>query len=106
MIKDAEEIQIIRDSIRINEQAFQSVVAKLRPDWSEREIYHELEATMRFLGADGVSFVPIIGAGAAGALPHYCPSAATIGDASTLLIDWGDFLPGICQRHDADLAPT
>ena len=94
IIKDAEEIQIIRDSVRINEQTFQSVVAKLRPDWSEREIAHEFEATMRFLGADGVSFVPIIAAGAAGALPHYRPSAATIGDASTLLIDWGAFYRG------------
>ncbi|QDT12418.1 M24 family metallopeptidase [Planctomycetes bacterium K23_9] len=94
MIKDECEIEIIRKSIQINEQTFLSVVAKLRRDWTEREIAHEFEATMRFLGAEGVSFVPIIGADAAGALPHYTPSPYPIGDAATLLIDWGAFYKG------------
>lgn len=89
MIKDAGEIEILRESVRINQLAFKSVVAKLRKNWSEKQISHELESTMRFLGADGVSFVPIIAYGASGALPHYEPSDATIGDAATLLIDWG-----------------
>ncbi|NND99006.1 MAG: aminopeptidase P family protein [Pirellulaceae bacterium] len=94
IIKDADEIAILRESIRINEQTFRSVVAKLRTDWSEREIAHEFEATMRFLGADGVSFAPIIAAGPGGALPHYHPSTRTIDDAATLLIDWGAFYRG------------
>jgi Xaa-Pro aminopeptidase len=94
MIKDDSEIETIRQSIHINEQTFLSVVAKLRRDWSEREIAHEFESTMRFLGATGVSFVPIIGADAAGALPHYTPSDKPIGDAATLLIDWGAFYQG------------
>ncbi len=110
MIKDESEIQIIRESIRINQQAFRSVVAKLRRDWTEREIAHELESTMRFLGAEGVSFVPIIGADAAGALPHYTPSAKAIGNAETLLIDWGAFYQGFAsdmtrtlhQEHASD----
>lgn len=93
-IKDADEIQIIRDSIRINQQVFQSVVGKLRPNWTEREIAHEFEATMRFLGAEGVSFVPIIGGDAAGALPHYRPGKVTLDNAQTLLIDWGTFYGG------------
>ncbi len=44
---------------------------------------------MRLLGAEGVSFAPIVAAGASGALPHYHPRNVVIGDASTLLIDWG-----------------
>ena len=94
MIKDECEIEILRKAVHINEQAFRSVVAKLRKDWSEREIAHELEATMRFLGAEGVSFVPIVGAGANGALPHYVPSTQTIGDSASLLIDWGTAFRG------------
>jgi Xaa-Pro aminopeptidase len=61
----------------------------LTEGWSEREIAHELEAKIRFLGAEGCSFAPIVAAGAAGALPHYHPHDVVIGDATTLLIDWG-----------------
>ena len=89
MVKDDSEIEIIRHSIDIAQRSFQSVMAKLRTDWSEREIAHELESTMRFLGAEGVSFTPIIAAGPAGALPHYRPSEAQLGDHPTLLVDWG-----------------
>ncbi|MGB7347867.1 MAG: Xaa-Pro peptidase family protein [Pirellulaceae bacterium] len=102
MIKDDVEIETLRQSIRINEQTFLSVVAKLRPDWSEREIAHEFESTMRFLGAEGVSFVPIIAADAGGALPHYRPSSKPIGNAASLLIDWGTFYKG----YASDLTRT
>ena len=94
MIKDADEIETIRKSVEINERAYRSVVAKLRTNWTEREIAHELESTMRFLGAEGVSFVPIVAAGPGGALPHYHPGDVPIGDAATLLVDWGAFYKG------------
>tara|TARA_R110002049_G_scaffold72490_1_gene186953 strand:- start:45438 stop:46550 length:1113 start_codon:yes stop_codon:yes gene_type:complete len=94
IIKDASEIEITRQAVRIAERTFQSVVAKLRPDWSEQEIAYELESTMRFLGASGVSFSPIVAAGPSGALPHYHSSPNPIGDAATLLIDWGAFYQG------------
>jgi Xaa-Pro aminopeptidase len=94
MVKDAGEIETIRQSVRIAEQTFQSVIAKLRADWTEREIAHEIEATMRFLGADGVSFEPIVAAGPAGALPHYHPAARSLGEDATLLVDWGAFYQG------------
>ncbi len=102
MIKDAGEIETIRQSVHIAEQAFRSVIAKLRCSWSEREIAHELEAIMRFLGADGVSFEPIVAAGAEGALPHYHPSAKTLGDDATLLVDWG----ALHQGYASDLTRT
>ena len=78
-----------RQAVRIAERAFESLVPMLTAGWSERAIAHELEAKMRFLGAEGCSFPPIVAAGAAGALPHYHPGDAIIGDAATLLIDWG-----------------
>ncbi len=102
MIKDTEEIATIRQSVRISEQTFRSVIAKLRADWSEREIAYEMEATMRFLGADGVSFPPIVAAGASGALPHYRPSDRSLSGDATLLVDWGAFYQG----YASDLTRT
>ncbi len=89
MVKDDCEIMVTRQAVRIAENAFNSILPMLTPGWSERALAHELESKMRFLGAEGCSFAPIVAAGAAGALPHYRPGGAMIGDAATLLIDWG-----------------
>ena len=102
MIKDESEIEITRHAVRIAERAFLSLVPMLSSSWSERQIAHELEAKMRFLGAQGCSFAPIVAAGPSGALPHYQPSDAKVGDATTLLIDWGAKLGG----YASDLTRT
>jgi Xaa-Pro aminopeptidase len=89
MIKDDSELAILRRAIWIAERTFESVRARLRPSLTELEIAHEIEATIRDLGGEGCGFPPIVGAGAAGALPHYRPGAIPIGGSKTLLIDWG-----------------
>lgn len=88
-IKDADEIATIREAVQIAERAFRSVGPRITPQTTEREIAFELEAVMRSLGADGVSFPPIVAAGPAGALPHYRPGPTAVGDTPTLLVDWG-----------------
>lgn len=89
MIKDAGEIETTRQAVRIAEAAFESLLPMLSGRWTEREVAHELESKMRFLGASGCSFSPIVGAGPAGALCHYHPSDRPLGDAPSVLIDWG-----------------
>ncbi|MFK8114104.1 MAG: M24 family metallopeptidase [Rubripirellula sp.] len=102
MIKDDVEIEITRQAVRIAERAFAALLPMLNEGWSERAIAHELEAKMRFLGAEGCSFAPIVAAGAAGALPHYHPHDVVLGGASTLLIDWGANFQG----YASDLTRT
>ncbi|QDT04415.1 putative peptidase [Rubripirellula lacrimiformis] len=94
MIKDADEIAITRRAVDIAERAFQSILPMLPGRWTEREVAHELESKMRFLGAEGCSFSPIVAAGPMGALPHYHPRDQKLIDPSlggepTLLVDWG-----------------
>lgn len=89
MIKDESELAILRRAVWIAERAYESVRAKLRPSLTELQVAHELEATIRDLGGEGCGFPPIVGAGAAGALPHYRPGDIPIGGSKTLLIDWG-----------------
>jgi len=88
-VKDAGEVEAIREAVRLAERAFRVVTAGLTPDMTEVEAAHEMEATLRRFGAPGVSFEPIIAAGDRAALPHYRPSRNRIGDAGLLLIDWG-----------------
>jgi Xaa-Pro aminopeptidase len=102
MIKDGDEIARTRRAVEIAQRSFQSVVPMLHEGCSELEIAHDLEAKMRVLGAQGVSFSPIVAAGAGGALPHYHPRHQTIGSAATLLIDWG----ACYQGYASDLTRT
>ncbi len=96
-IKDDSEIATIRQSIAIAQQAFRTVTANFKPTKTEQDIYYELEATMRQLGAEGVSFHPIVGAEPSGALPHYRPGDMPLGACRTLLIDWGARVDGYCS---------
>ncbi|MCM2370476.1 M24 family metallopeptidase [Aporhodopirellula aestuarii] len=96
-IKDADEVATIRRSISIAQQAFKSVTANFSAKKTEADIHYELEAEMRSLGAEGVSFHPIIGAEPNGALPHYHPGNVPLGDCRTLLMDWGAKVDGYCS---------
>lgn len=89
MIKDDEEIETTRQAVRIAERAFEATIPMLTEASTERAVAHELEAKMRLLGAEGCSFDPIVAVGPSGALPHYHPGPQVIGDAASLLIDWG-----------------
>ena len=102
IVKDQGEIEITREAVRIAERAFESVCPMLTTESTERAVAHELEAKMRWLGADGCSFAPIVAAGPSGALPHYFPSADAIGQSATLLIDWGASYRG----YASDLSRT
>lgn len=96
-VKDADELSSIRRSVEIAQRAYRSVTAKLSPEMTEIDLYYDLEATMRALGAEGVSFHPIVGAEPSGALPHYRPRKVALGDCRTLLIDWGAKVDGYCS---------
>lgn len=102
MIKDDDEVRITRRAVEIAESAFRAMIGELDAGWTERGVAHELEAKMRALGAEGVSFAPIVAAGPTGALPHYRPGNRPLGDQPTLLIDWGACFEG----YASDLTRT
>ncbi len=104
IVKDASEIATIRQAIDIAERTYQSIIPKLRPDWTELDIAHEIESTMRVLGAEGVSFAAIVGAGESGALPHYRPRRTHLADTATLLFDFGAKFEGYASDITRTLA--
>lgn len=88
-IKDASEIQAIREAIHQAERGFAVLRASLTGDQREREVAHNLEHTMRQFGARGVSFDPIVAVGDRAALPHARAGDRRIGEADFVLVDWG-----------------
>jgi Xaa-Pro aminopeptidase len=89
-IKDKEEVDEIREAVRIAEQAFAVIRNSLRPDRTEKAIADELEYQIRLFGGRCSSFPSIIGVGERAALPHGRPTATVrIADSDFVLIDWG-----------------
>ncbi len=89
-IKDKEEVEEIRQAVKIASKAFAAVRATLRPEQTEKEVADELEAQVRRHGGQCTSFTPIVGVGKRGALPHGRPLPNVhIRDNEFVLIDWG-----------------
>ena len=89
MIKDAGEIEQIRQAIRYAEKAFAMFRAMLRPEDSEKDLVDNLEYYVRRVGANGTAFPSIVAVGHRAALPHAPPTRKRVQEAPLLLVDWG-----------------
>jgi Xaa-Pro aminopeptidase len=89
VIKDRDEINLLRNAVREAEKAFAVVRAALRLEQTEREVAHQLEHQIRLFGSEGCSFPPIVAVGPRAALPHATPTACSMGEGDFVLIDWG-----------------
>ncbi len=103
IVKDEDEVALIREAIDYAERAYAMVRAALRRDQSEKGVADALEAALRRCGASSAAFPPIVAVGKHAALPHYHASAATRLDADDLLlVDWG----ATGRQYRSDLTRT
>jgi Xaa-Pro aminopeptidase len=93
-IKDPAELEAIRAAARLADDALTDVLERGLVGRTEREVALDLEYTMRRLGAEAVSFPPIVAAGDHGALPHATPRDVAIPAGTLCVIDWGAQLDG------------
>ncbi len=89
LIKDREEIRLLREAVRYAQKSFEVLRATLRADLTEKQVAADLEHQMRGLGAKGCSFPPIIAVGDNAALPHATPTDRRIEESPFVLVDWG-----------------
>lgn len=97
LIKNVEEQDLIRQSVRLNETVFRQVYGELTPEMSEIDLALAIETAMRKAGAEKPSFDTIVAAGANSALPHATPTEQPIGENQPLTIDMGLVLAGYCS---------
>jgi Xaa-Pro aminopeptidase len=93
-IKDPDELEAIRAAARLADDALTDVLERGLVGRTERDVALDLEYTMRRLGAEAVSFPPIVAAGDHGALPHATPRDVPIPAGTMCVIDWGAQLDG------------
>ncbi len=96
-VKDDEEIALLREAVKLSDDAFTSVSSQLRPGMTERGIALELEIHMRKAGAESASFDPIVGSGPLSAHIHHSPSDRPIEKGDLVLMDLGSRFEGYCS---------
>jgi Xaa-Pro aminopeptidase len=97
MIKDADELKLIRHAVRLGAKVYEQALKAIRPGVREVEVAGKLEFAARQAGADGMSFDTIVAAGKRGALPHGRASTQAIPRRGFVVIDSGVILRGYCS---------
>ena len=94
MVKSADEIALIRDSVETNSRAFRRALKSFRPGMRETELAAEIDYQARRAGAEAPAFETIVASGERSAFPHARPTSEKIAEKSMLLIDMGSFQAG------------
>lgn len=95
--KDPGEVARISAACGIGDDALAAVVHLIGEGVTERELAFELELAMRRLGAEAMSFDPIVAAGPNGAKPHARPSDRVVAEGDLVVLDFGCIVDGYCS---------
>ena len=96
-VKDDHEIDLIRQSADVAEEAFNAVRSSIQAGETEGYLAGLLVMEMKARGATDPSFSPIVATGPNSSLPHYRPDNTTILNDTLLLFDWGATVNGYCS---------
>lgn len=110
MVKDDQELALLRRAQEITDDAFDHICAYIRPGQTELQIRAELESYMLSHGADALSFGSIIASGENGANPHALPGERVVGEGDLIVMDYGagyrdyhaDMTRTVCVGHASE----
>lgn len=96
--KDAEELALIREAVRLGDAAFARTLDAIVPGRStERDVAAHIESDLRAHGAERVSFPPIVASGPLSAHVHHTASDRVIEKGDLVVLDLGCVLDGYCS---------
>jgi len=96
-VKDDHEIDLIRKSVGVAEEAFEAIRSEIKVGQSENYLAGLLVFELRSRGASDSSFPCIVASGANSSLPHYRPQEVLVQRDQPLLFDWGALYKGYCS---------
>lgn len=89
MYKDEEEKELMRKVSLMNDEACEIIIGRITADKTEKQIANELIQLYEEMGAEGLSFDPIIGMAANGANPHGEPGDRLPNPGDAIIVDIG-----------------
>lgn len=93
-IKEEAEVEVIRQAIKITEEAYEHILDYIEPGMTEIQVANELDFYMRSQGATEVSFETIVASGVRSAMPHGVASEKVIERGDMITIDFGCYYNG------------
>ena len=96
-IKSSEEIDSIRQAVKITDQAWKELLSETKPGKKESEIAATFEYFQRRLGAEGTSFQTIVASGPRSALPHGVAGERRVEEGDLIVLDGGALYNGYCS---------
>ena len=96
MLKDAGEVDLLRDAARRLTHVASAAVAAARPGATERAVAGAIEAAIRDSGYERLAFDTIVGSGPNAALPHYRAGDRVLANGDLVVLDFGGVLDGYC----------
>lgn len=102
MWKDADEVAMTREAIRLTKEGLENVLAHLRPGMKEYQAQADFEYSIFRNGAEGPAFPTIAGSGINGTMLHYGTNRDTCQDGALILLDLGARVGG----YNADVTRT
>jgi Xaa-Pro aminopeptidase len=96
-VKDESEIEAIAAAAQIADSIFSTLAEDGLVGRSEREIAWRIASLAHERGAEGLSFDPIVAAGAHGALPHAEPREVPVAAGQLVVLDFGVIKDGYCS---------
>lgn len=95
--KDKNEIELLKKSQKINKAAMHRVQKLLKPGMTELEIAWKIKELGHQLGAEDISFEPIVAFGDHSATPHHQNTNRKLKKREIVLIDMGMKYKGYCS---------
>ncbi len=96
MQKEEDEIALVRQAIKITDDALKFVMKNLKPGCTEYQAQADFEYKIFHEGADGTAFPTMAGSGANGTMLHYDTNRDVCEDETLLLMDLGAKFQGYC----------
>lgn len=97
MIKDSEEIELMRNASRLNDMAIEKLKDEVVEGHSEKEMTAVLHNIYKELEAEGFSFSPIIAYGTNAANPHHENGNTTPSIGDSIVLDIGCVKDSYCS---------
>lgn len=95
--KDGEELELMRRASAIADGVVGKLRDFIRPGMKERDVAKAIPDFFEELGADGMSFGPIVATGPNGSMPHYGGNQRVIEENDVVLLDLGGRYKGYCS---------